>query len=430
MVDRGEDTICALASGAGQAGVAVIRVSGRHVPDICARMLGRLPKPRFAGLVSVRASDGTLIDSALAIRFEDGASFTGEPVLELHTHGSQAVINRVLSVLTDMDGVRPAEPGEFTRRAFENGKMNLTEVEGLADLIEAETESQRQLALDVMTGGLSDRLGQIRDNFLRAAALIEATIDFADEEVPVDVMPEVSGCLGIAETLLKEELDGFEAARIRREGFTVALVGPPNAGKSSLLNRLAGWDAAIVSDIAGTTRDVVEVVLRLKGLPVRVLDTAGLRETDDPVEKEGVRRTRQRAEAANLRVFLSEDGVADPATHQAGDIVLKSKIDVSGGDGISAKTGQGVKELVAAVEQAAIAASAGSGLTSHVRQKAALENAQESLQAAQNALDMDAPPEVVVFELTAAMRAVDGVLGRIDVEDVLGEIFSSFCIGK
>ena len=296
-------TIFAQASAAGKAGVAVVRISGPQAFSAASQLCGSLPAPRQAGLRRLRSAAGEVLDEALVLCFSEKASFTGEETVELQTHGSVAVVNALLAELGTVDGLRLAEPGEFTRRALANGRLDLAQVEGLADLIASETEAQRQQALRLFSGGLGDLAAHWRERLIRASALLTVTIDFADEEVPVDVSPEVLELIAEVQTAMQAQVDGFGAAERIRTGYEVAIVGPPNVGKSTLLNALAGRDAAITSEVAGTTRDVIEVRMELAGLPVTLLDTAGLRETDDTVEKIGVARALERAKAADLRVF-------------------------------------------------------------------------------------------------------------------------------
>jgi len=284
------DTIFALATARGKAGVSIVRVSGPLAWASAAHfgvvnLVARQPK-----LARLTGSDGGLIDEALVLSFDDGQSFTGEQVVEFQVHGSPAIVAALLSELGSLDGLRLAEPGEFTRRALENGQLDLARVEGLADLIDAETEAQRKQALRVFSGALGKKADGWRTDLIRAAALLEATIDFADEDVPVDVTPEVTALVSGVRGELELEAQGVKAAERIRDGFEVAIVGPPNAGKSTLLNALAGREAAITSSVAGTTRDVIEVRMDLNGLPVTFLDTAGLRETTDEVEAVGVQR--------------------------------------------------------------------------------------------------------------------------------------------
>ncbi|NBB81637.1 MAG: tRNA uridine-5-carboxymethylaminomethyl(34) synthesis GTPase MnmE, partial [Verrucomicrobia bacterium] len=298
------DTIFALSTAPGKAGVAIIRVSGAAAFQAVEPLVDSLPAPRRSGLRSVKSPDGDVLDTALVLTFEAGHSFTGETTVEIQCHGSRAVVSAILDALGRQDGLRPAQPGEFTRRALENEMLDLAQVEGLADLIDAETEAQRKQAVRVLSGQLGARAEEWRRKLIRAAALLEATIDFADEEVPEDVSPEVSELLESVRAELDKEIAGVGSAERIREGFEVAIVGAPNVGKSTLLNVLAGRDAAITSEVAGTTRDVIEVRMDLSGLPVTLLDTAGLRTTEDEVESIGVDLAMKRAKAADLRVFL------------------------------------------------------------------------------------------------------------------------------
>lgn len=427
------DTVFALATAPGKAGVAVVRVSGPAVGDVAAAMFGSLPAPRMASLNILRDADGVRLDQALVLYFEQGHSFTGEEVLELHLHGSVAVVNRVLRVLGDLPGLRLAEAGEFTRRALENGCLDLAQVEGLADLIDAETEAQRRQALRVLSGDLGKTAERWRSDLIRAAALIEATIDFADEDVPVDVTPEVDALLDGVLVVLRKEIAGVDTAERIRTGFEVAIVGAPNVGKSTLLNALAGREAAITSEFAGTTRDVIEVRMDLAGLPVTLLDTAGLRDTDDHVEGIGIERARERANTADLRVFLIEDGKAPDFEPKTSDIVVAAKADTLAvtDDAVSGKTGQGVSELVSKIFEQLSSIAGRSGIATRERHRVAMVRASESLLAAKSVLALGADHyDIAAEELRTAIRALDSIVGRIDVENLLDEIFSSFCIGK
>ena len=342
------DTVYALSTAQGKAGVAVIRISGPHALSTAERLCGDIPSYRVASLRVLRDADGRRLDEALVLTFPKGGSFTGEDVVELQTHGSVAVVSSLLSELSRLDGLRPADPGEFTRRALLNGCLDLAQVEGLADLIDAETEAQRRQAMRVLSGDLGKRAEMWRAKLIRAVALLEATIDFADEDVPVDVSPEVTELVTDVITSLESEIDGVQNAERIRTGFEVAIIGAPNVGKSTLLNALAGRDAAITSEYAGTTRDVIEVRMDLAGLPVTLLDTAGLRDTDDAVETIGIDRARQRAALADLRVFLVENGAVPDIPIEADDIVLNAKADLLDDhtNAISGQTGHGVSELV------------------------------------------------------------------------------------
>ncbi|SMY07192.1 tRNA uridine-5-carboxymethylaminomethyl(34) synthesis GTPase MnmE [Flavimaricola marinus] len=426
------DTIFALASAQGRAGVAVIRISGPAAREALVPLVGDLP---VAGrsLRKVRGPDGEVVDEALVLSFAKGQSFTGEAVVELQLHGSIAIVDAVLRLLADRPGLRQAEAGEFTRRALENGRLDLAQVEGLADLIDAETEAQRRQAMQVFQGALGDLATIWRQKLIRAAALIEATIDFADEEVPVDVTPEVTELLRDVMTDMKAQSDGVRMAERVRDGFEVAFVGAPNVGKSTLLNRLSGREAAITSEIAGTTRDVIEVRMTLDGLPVTLLDTAGLRDAGDSVEAIGINRGRERAMAADMRIHLVLAGEAPSMPVEPGDLIVVAKSDVNTGAGltISALTGQGVDELIEAIGVELSGRTAMIGAALRERHRIAMVEARGHLDVATsllpNAIEL---ADVLAEELRSGIRCVDSLVGRVDVEDILGEIFSSFCIGK
>lgn len=426
------DTIFALASGIGKAGVSVIRISGTDAFSGCGRFCA-LPDVRVPAVRVLRSSDGDVLDQALVVTFARNASFTGEDVVEFQLHGSPAIVSRCLSELSAVEGFRAAEPGEFTRRAFENGRLDLTQVEGLADLIEAETEAQRRLAVDVFSGELSDRFLKLRADLLRAAALIEATIDFADEDVPEDVWPEVSELLRISKSVLEREISGISSAQKIQFGFVVAFVGAPNVGKSTLLNAISGQESAIVSDVAGTTRDSIEVRMDLNGLPVTFLDMAGLRETDDTVERMGVERARARGACADLRIFLSDQSeFSGLDLWQDGDLKVLTKADILGHDGLSAVSGVGVTELLESVSKVLKDRVALAGLASKERHRAMLKDCLVSVQYALEYGEngMCVTPELSASVVRDGMNSIDALVGRVGVEDVLGEIFSSFCIGK
>lgn len=426
------DTIFALATAQGRAGVAVIRISGPEAFAVAGALCGDLPDGRAPALRHLSGSDGVVLDHALVLKFDGPASFTGEDTVEFHLHGSIAVVAAVLQALgTGL--ARMAEPGEFTRRALENNKMDLAQVEGLADLIEAETEAQRQQALRGMSGDLSARIEEWRSKLIRAAALIEATIDFADEDVPVDVTPEVSDLLAEVKRDIHAQLSGFSAAERIRTGFEVAIVGPPNAGKSTLLNALARRDAAITSQIAGTTRDVIEVRMDIGGLPVTLLDTAGLRDGQDEVETQGIERAIARASAADLRIFLQEPGTDLPISPTAGDIVLAPKADERSDDiaAVSGKTGQGIGTLISGIAAELAQRTAGAGLVTHERHRQAMAQSLVNLDAAIERVGSGpALYDIAAEEIRTAIRSLEVVVGRVDVENLLDEIFASFCLGK
>lgn len=425
------DTIFALATASGRAGLAVIRVSGPLARKSAYAFMHDVPSAR--GVRQLFAPDGSLLDEALVLMFDAGRSFTGEETVELHLHGSPAIVGAVLQVLGDLDGLRPANPGEFTRRALDNGRLDLTQVEGLADLIDAETEQQRKQALQVFTGAFAECVAGWRKNLVRAVALLEATIDFVDEAVPVDVTPEVQDLLQDVVDGLIFEIKGVPAAERVRDGFEVAIVGPPNAGKSTLLNRLAGRDIAITSEVAGTTRDVIEVRMDIGGIAVTILDTAGQRETTDAIEELGVSRAIARSSEADLRVHLVVDGSEYTPTNSPDDIILMAKSDLRQDDdvGISGKTGAGIDALLADITERLENKVSQVGLATRERHRIAMETALTDLTTALETVAHGTDlTELIAENIWSVVRTLDGVVGRVDVEDVLDEIFSSFCIGK
>lgn len=428
------DTIFALASARGKAGIAVVRLSGPAAFAAAIRLAGDLPAPRVARLRVLKDQTGLHLDEALVVCFAAGKSFTGEDSVEFNLHGSLATVSAVLRTLGDLPDLRLADPGEFTRRALENGRLDLAQVEGLGDLIEAETEAQRRQALRVLSGALGKKAETWRQQLIRAAALLEATIDFVDEDVPVDVSPEVLQLIDSTAADLKHEAESSKIAERIREGFEVAIVGPPNVGKSTLLNALAGRDAAITSEFAGTTRDVIEVRMDLGGLPVTVLDTAGLRKTDDHVESLGIARAISRARQADLRVFLLENQDTIPEiTPLAEDILVQGKADLKqvSGFSVSGKTGQGVSDLVRRITGVLEQKASGAGVAIRERHRIALQRGFAALELARievcNGPDRT---ELAAEELRTAIRALDSLVGRVDVEHILDEIFASFCLGK
>ena len=425
-------TIFALATARGKSGVAVIRISGPDAHAVAACLARDLPQAGRFALRQLRDADGALLDEALVLRFDAPNSFTGENTIEFQIHGSLAAIRAVEQAIAATGMARMAEPGEFTRRALMNGNLDLAQVEGLSDLIAAETQAQLRQAQDLFTGKMRDFADGCRDDLLRAAALIEATIDFADEEVPVDVSPEVGMLIGRVLDNIDGQLNGFSGAARLRHGFEVAIIGEPNVGKSTLLNRIAGRDIAITSEIAGTTRDVLEVRVDLNGLPVTFLDTAGLRYSDDAVEKIGIARARDRALAADIRVLLV-DGLVDDTGFDPGvsiDLSYKTKADVTG-QGISGLSGQGVDKVLADVSALLADRVIDLPVASHERHRQALVAARSSLADAKAAFDVGAVgAEIIALHLRDGARSLDSLIGRMDVEAILGEIFAQFCIGK
>ena len=430
------DTIFALATARGRAGVAIVRISGPRAWEAAGNLVGELPEPKAAALRIVRDSTEVALDQALVLAFAEGESFTGECVVELHLHGSSAVIAAVLRCLSEQDGLRLANPGEFTRRALESGQLDLAQVEGLADLIDAETEAQRVQALKIMRGALGKKAERWRNILVRATALLEVTIDFADEDVPVDVTPEVLDLIGVASQEMQAELDGARASENIRDGFEVAIIGRPNIGKSTLLNRLAGKSAAITSEIAGTTRDVIEVRMDLGGIAVTLLDTAGLRDSDDAIEKLGVARAVERAEAADIRVFLvALDGLVEDlgVTVHPEDIIIVGKADIidSSGPSVSGKTGAGVDMLLKRLTITLEKRTAGATSVTRERHRTALINGISALKSAKTHVNNGAEwSDLAAEEMRQSLRALDSLVGRVDIENILDEIFSSFCLGK
>lgn len=427
-----QDTIFAQATARGKAGVSVIRISGSLACAAAAALGASDLRPHRASLRQLMAG-GEVIDEAVVIWFPEGKSFTGEDVVELQVHGSVAVIARLTEVLAGMGGLRLAEPGEFTRRALADGRMDLTQVEALADLIDAETEAQRKQAQRILSGQIGRKVEDWRARLVRASALIEATIDFAEEDVPEDVVPEVVTLLEGLKSIFETELAGIGVAERVREGFEVAIIGSPNAGKSSLLNALAGRKAAITSAIAGTTRDVIEVRMDLLGLPVTFLDTAGLRDAEDEVERMGVALARERAAGADLRLLLVDPGQPTPDVElEANDLRVVVKADLYPEQGmICSLTGEGLPELMEKIHGILSQRAASAGVLVRDRHRQAIKDAISALDLVLGSLYARTDDlELVAEDLHRARRALERLVGRIDIEDLLGEIFSSFCIGK
>lgn len=437
---RSEETIYALASGEGRAAVAVLRLSGANVRNIVVALAGKQPEPRRATLAGFRdPRSGEMIDKGLLLLFPAPHSFTGEDYAEFHVHGSRAVLAAFLDALSGFSQTRLAESGEFTRRAFENGKLDLTEVEGLVDLIDAETEAQRRQALRQAQGGLRQKAETWRGVFLEASALIEGEIDFA-EEIDGSVRSRISALLIPLLADLEAVLAEARAGERLRNGLSLAIMGPPNAGKSTLLNALARREAAIVSPVPGTTRDAIEVHLDVAGYPVTLIDTAGLRESEDPVERIGVERARARAETADLVLWLSEaTGPVPPPDFAATLEVwpIATKVDLLPETAaarpelrVSAATGENLDLLIGRLADFArkTTGSGESALITQARQRKAIQAAAAALRGAVHGID--GPAELLAEDLRAAIRALEMLVGRIDVETVLGEIFARFCIGK
>ncbi len=423
------ETIVALATARGRAAIAVIRISGPRAREVAEKLAPPLPKPRRAALRTLVGEDG-VIDHGLVLWFPAPKSYTGEDLVEFHLHGGLAVCQAALNAVLRFPGVRTAEPGEFARRAFEAGKLSLPEVEAIADLVAAETEAQRRLAVSILEGKTGARIALWRDRLVQARALCEALIDFPDEDIPEAVTHEILSHAASVHAEIVSELKGRHAAERIREGYEVAIVGPVNVGKSTLLNALAGREAAITSERAGTTRDVIEVRMDLRGLPVTILDTAGIRESEDPVEQIGIARGQARARTADLRIYLKAKPDDEVVPQAPDDIVLLSKADLWGLPGISALTGQGLSDLIDAIYDRLAKRQPTSLLFSHARHFDRLELASAHLAKLSTALAAGFSYELAAEELRLALRALDALMGRVDVEEVLDRIFASFCIGK
>lgn len=445
-MDGSADTIFALASGSAPSSVAVVRLSGPHAIAAAEAICdGEIPAARRAGLTRLIDASGVEIDHALVLVMPAPRSYTGEDVVELHVHGGSAVIDHLLDDLSARRGLRMARAGEFTRRAFENHKLDLTQVEAVADLIEAESQAQKAQALRQLDGALSGAYEAWRAEITEIVALLEVVIDFPDEgDVPRETSDDVVRALDHLISEFKRALGPSGAGERIREGFRVAIIGPPNAGKSTLLNRLSGHNAAIVTDQPGTTRDVVQTRLRIGGGVVWLMDTAGLRDTADPIEAEGVRRASAAAAAADIRLHLV-DVVVGPddsliAQHwRDGDFYVFNKVDVrrrppspKAAYSISAASGDGVDELLTALERWIGRALAGAetAAVTRARHRQTLESGLERLEAARNGLANGQASELVAEDLRLASRALDALIGRVDVEDVLDQVFAGFCIGK
>ncbi|RMI11653.1 tRNA uridine-5-carboxymethylaminomethyl(34) synthesis GTPase MnmE [Sinorhizobium meliloti] len=435
------DTIYALSSGSLPAGVAIIRVSGPETADALVRLCGTLPPPRIATLRTIRTRNGETLDSGLVLYFPTPASFTGEDCCELQVHGGRAVVSAILDELAATGGLRHAEAGEFARRAFQNGKLDLVEAEGLADLIAAETEMQRRLAIEQSGGGQSALYAGWARRLTHSRAMIEAELDFADED---DVPGSVSAMIWDDVGRLRQEIDGHIAraglAEIIRDGLKIVIAGEPNAGKSSLLNALARRDIAIVTEVAGTTRDVLSVDLSLAGFSVKLFDTAGLRETDELVEREGIRRARQVIADADLVLLLSEKPgyfrIDEVLPENVPVIRVATKVDrpspswaPSDADiFLSTTTGEGMADLLTALQSHLpdLAGRTALAMPSRKRHVDCLRQASAALERSLISSDLELRAE----QLRQAGDALGRITGRVDVENLLDVIFSEFCIGK
>jgi len=456
------DTICAIATPPGIGGVGIVRISGPAAADIARGILGRVPVPRYATLADFRDTDGEVIDSGIALYFPGPASFTGEDVLELQGHGGQFILGRLLQRALEL-GARAARPGEFSERAFLNDKLDLVQAEAIADLIESGTETAARAAQRSLQGVFSRRVHALQDELTALRVFVEAAIDFPDEEIDFLAESDVVGRVQAAQRHLRAVLRDARQGRLLRDGFVLAIVGPPNAGKSSLLNALSGQDSAIVTEIPGTTRDVLRETIDLDGIPVHLADTAGLRDTEDVIEAEGVRRARQALATADIVLLLEDATVAvEPQTDlaelagvsaQGHCLRVANKIDLlpaderairkhaeeqKHGEGreriwISARTGEGLDALRQSIREAVGAAAdgvAGGSFSARQRHVDALRRAGRHLDAGLVVMTGSRAGELLAEELRLAQQALGELTGELLPDDLLGEIFSSFCIGK
>ena len=426
------DTIFALASAPGKAGISIVRLSGPLAINVAEKLTKSKLKEKQPNLRVIYDSDNHFIDQALILIFSKPCSFTGENVVEFHLHGSSAVVSSVIKLLGNFEGLRSAEAGEFTRCALENGKIDLAQVEGLADLIDAETGAQHKQAARIFNGALGEKTKEWRAKLVKAGALLVATLDFADEEVPEEVTPEVEKLINMVLSDLDKQIIGVQTAERIRSGFEVAIVGAPNLGKSTLLNYLVGRDAAITSNVSGTTRDVIEVKLDLRGLPITILDTAGIRKSDDKVEEIGISRALERSSLSDLRIVLTENGEYPVGLKKRDtDIICIAKDDQGNRGGVSGKTGAGIDRLKNNIWDILNDKAQYVGIATRERHKSSMVNAKKFLGNAVVSL-RDGPEyyDITAEEIRAATSALDSLIGRIGVEDVLDEVFSSFCLGK
>jgi len=436
------DTIYARASGQGSAGVAIIRISGPNADAALAALSrAKLPAARQAAIRTLYGKENKgVLDKALVLRFPAPHSYTGEDIVEIQGHGGPAVVSALLVQLGKLPGLRLAEPGEFTRRAVEAGRMDLVQAEALADLVAAETEAQRWQALRQFGGGPSAIYEEWRSRLIRAGAWLEAVIDFPDEEIPPEAISDSRRALAVLAADISKYLDDGRRGEIVREGFRVAIIGPPNAGKSSLLNALARRDVAIVSATPGTTRDIIEVHLDLQGMPVILADTAGLRTSSDEIEQEGVRRSKALADLADMRLLVLDGAASEPlqgvprSLKESAEITVWNKADLANhadrmGISISARTGDGLPQLIAAIAERAGSVPNGEGaLVTRARHREALAAAVENLQAA---LAVPAQAQELAAEhVRRATRDIGRITGRVDLDELLDVVFRDFCIGK
>lgn len=431
-----KETIFAPATAKGKSAVAIIRISGAKTAKVLIDLIGSVPQERVLSLRRLKhPQSGEFLDQAMVVFFPNGQSYTGEEAAELHIHGGRATLNAVANCLLE-EGLRMAEPGEFTLRALQNGKMDLAQVEGLGDLIAAETEAQRKQAHLAHDGNVTKVSSGWKKDLTYCLALLETEIEFSEEDLPPNVKNQARNVILQLQETLKGEVGGVDIAERLREGFEVAIIGQPNSGKSTLLNYLAGREAAITSNYAGTTRDVLEVYMELEGLPVCFLDTAGIRDSSDPIEKIGIERTKTRARDADIRIFLlEENGQIFPEIEcRKGDLELRAKADLikeTQSRGISGLTGQGVDLMLQDISRVLENRVAKVGVATNARHRQAIGQSLEHLVKAYSELGREnCQDEIVAEDLRQAIRALETITGTIDIEQVLGEIFANFCIGK
>ena len=440
------ETIIALSSGQGRAGVAVLRISGPKSNEILRRLTkGRLPSVRQTSLRWLLDSEGERLDQALILRFEGPNSFTGEDLVELHCHGSIAVVEAVIALACQKKECRLAARGEFSQRAFENGRIDLVQAEGIADLIDSTSELQMKQAARFVAGDASETIQAWRKQVLEASAFLAASIDFSDEgDVSEEAHAPARDIIRQLVSDFDKSLETAQTATRIRDGIRIAIIGAPNAGKSTLMNALLSRDAAIVSDIAGTTRDIIETQMILAGVPVILADTAGLRKTDDPIEAEGVRRAEAWAENADIRLFLTRlDEVAETSEtykRRDTDLLIGTQLDRVAGYKpafksdilVSAKTGEGMRDLINRLEDLILSliSSEEAPAIVRLRHRENLTSARSALNMALEQLDEFGDVDLAAFELSLARSSLESILGQVDVEDILGEVFSGFCVGK
>jgi len=430
------DTIFALATPEGKSGVAIIRVSGKNAFQLFEKFSCPPVNPNEMGLRTLIVNK-KLLDEALILCFGEGRSFTGEKVVEIHHHGSLAIIQRCLSVLGGISDFRMANPGEFTKRAFEHGRLDLSQVEGLSALIDAETTAQLDQAQRVFKGALGKVVGGWRKDLISSKALIESAIDFSDEDIPQDLLKPIRTKISVIKSDLRKEIDGTIISERISSGFEVAIIGAPNVGKSTLFNALLKRKAAITSNIAGTTRDVIEARLDIGGIPLTILDTAGIRNAKGSIEKTGVKLALARAKNADLRIFVSDNNIFDSFGLKVrdGDLKINNKSDLKKNKdvdiSISAKFGDGIDELLEIMVKIFKEKVGKASIAINERHRNSMVRALNALDAAETELNSGMKNiELCAEEINIAIRAMDSLVGSIDVEEVLGEIYSKFCIGK